>query len=547
MAARGPFRSFRELYFRSPISRWFLDKNRLGEITTSTTDAWPGEPEIGRAIVDGSIISSGVLVAKTENAWSELPSTAVHVEYLHGFSWLRDLRDLGGEAARGTARALVSSWIDRHDQWHPLTWRPDILGSRIALWFGTYEIFCESAEDAFRERVLASISRQFRHLARDFNAAPPGIRGLRAINGLVVAAVATGTGAVLDQAEQALLEEINARINPDGGHVSRSPARHRDALMSLIDIRTALRAAGREPSVDLDNAIDRMTSMLRLWRHGDGRLALFNQSTETRSGLLETILARSESRLKTTTDAGDTGFQRLTGGRTCVIIDTGATSQAENSAHASPLAFEMSAGKQRLIVNCGTSIGDPRWSGPLRASAAHSMLMIDDHNAVEISGDGKVGGRAMTIEVKRHREDGANLIEAKHDGYQARFGLLHSRRLYLSPSGDDLRGEDKLIYTGDPGALPKVATLRFHLHPRVRASVVQRGASALLRPPSGGVWRMRTDSGLDINESVYFGSDKRQRCEQVVITAPLDRVRETGEITVRWALRRKEARASAKD
>lgn len=547
MAARGPFRSFRELYFRSPISRWLLDRKGPSPIATSMTDAWPGEPEIGRAIVDGSMISSGVLITKANAAWSELPTAAPHAKYLHGFSWLRDLRDLGGDAARSAARALVSGWIDRHDQWHPLTWRPDILGSRIALWLGTYEIFCESAEDAFRERVLASLSRQFRHLARDFNAAPQGIRRLQAINGLVVAAVATDTGSALDQAERALREEISIQINPDGGHVSRSPARHRDALMSLIDIRTALRAAGREPYAGLDDAIDRMTSVLRLWRHGDGKLALFNQSNETRPGLLETILARSESRLKTTTDAGDTGFQRLTGGRTCVIVDTGAPSQAENSAHASPLAFEMSAGKQRLIVNCGTSIADPRWSGPLRASAAHSMLMIDDHNAVEITGDGQVGGRAITVEVDRQREDGANLIEAKHDGYQSRFGLLHSRRLYLSPSGDDLRGEDKLVYTGDPGDVPKAATLRFHLHPRVRASVVQRGASALLRPPSGGVWRMRTDSGLDINESVYFGSDERQRCEQVVITAPLDRVRETGEITVRWALRREEVRASAKE
>lgn len=546
MATRGPFRSFRELYFRSPVSRWLLDKNGHSEITTSTTDAWPGDPEIGRAIVEGSIIASGVIVAATDAAWSDPPPNPAHLEYLHGFSWLRDLRDLGGEAARSTARALVSSWIDRHDQWHPMTWRPDILGSRIALWLGTYEIFCESAEDSFRERVLASLARQYRHLARDFNAAPPGIRRFQALNGLIIASVALD-GAALDQAQRALLEEIDGQILPDGGHASRSPSRHRDALMSLIDCRTALRAAGHEPSAELDDAIDRMTSMLRLWRHGDGKLALFNQTTETRSGLLETILARSESRLKTTTDARDTGFQRLTGGRTCVIVDTGPPSQLENSAHASPLAFEMSTGKQRLIVNCGTSIGDPRWSGPLRASAAHSMLMIDDHNAVEITGDGQIGGRTIMVDIDRQREDGANLIEAKHDGYQSRFGLLHSRRLYLSPSGDDLRGEDKLIYSGDPGTLPQVATLRFHLHPRVRASVVQRGASALLRPPSGGVWRMRTDSGLDINESVYFGSDERQRCEQVVITTPLDRVRETGEITVRWALRREEARASAKE
>lgn len=548
MSDRGPLRPFREVYFRSPISRWRLNRDKRATIVISTTDAWPGDAERGRAIVDGTITSSGVVVAETSDPWRNSPNLLEHAEYLHGFSWLRHLRDLGGEAARATARNLMASWIDRNDRWHPLTWRPDILGARITIWLGTYELFCESANDGFRARVMDSISRQARHLARDHGAAPGGIRRLQAINGLTIASVALGNGeADLDQAERVLVNELRTQINPDGGHVSRSPARHCEALTTLIDIRGAFRAAARGHPAGLDDAIDRMTAMLRLWRHGDGRLALFNQTTEARPALLETIIARSESRLKATTDAPDTGFQRLTGGRTCLIVDTGAPIPLETSAHASPLAFELSSGKQRLIVNCGTSIGDARWRGPLRASAAHSMLVIDDHNAADVSAIGRTGSRDITVAVERRQADGASLIEAEHDGYRARFGLIHHRRLYLSSSGDDLRGEDKLVYTGDPGEVPLVATLRFHLHPRVRASVVQSGASALLRPPSGGGWRMRTDTGLSINESVYFGTDTRQRCEQIVISTPLDGVRENGEITIRWALRREDVRASAKD
>ncbi len=544
MTDRGPLRTFRELYFRSPVSRWLLNRNRRSEIAVSTTDAWPGDADRGRAIVDGRFVSSDVVIANADTAWAALPQAEAHAAYLHGFSWLRDLRDLGGEAARNTARNLVAGWIGRNDQWHPLTWRPDVLGNRIALWLGTYDLFCESAEDAFRDRVLSSLSRQAGHLERDLTAAPPGVRRLQAINGLTFATVALGRGAAgLEVAERLLKSEIAAQINPDGGQVSRSPARHCEALMALIDIRTAFRAAGRASPADLDEAIDRMTAMLRLWRHGDGRLALFHQATENRSALLESLIARSESRFKTAAEAPDTGFQRLTGGRSCLIMDTGAPSPIEGCAHASPLAFELSVGKQRLIVNCGTSNADPRWRGPLRASAAHSMLMIDDHNAVDLSGDGK----RITVSVDRQQADGASMVEAAHDGYLKKFGLLHRRRLYLSASGDDLRGEDKLIYTGDPGDVPKVATLRFHLHPRVRASVIQRGASALLRPPSGGGWRMRTDSGLDINESVYFGTDERQRCEQIVISTPLERVRDTGEITIRWALRREDVRSGTKE
>jgi uncharacterized heparinase superfamily protein len=548
MSERGPFRSFRELYFRSALSRWRLNKHIHSSIVAPATDAWPGDVERGRSIVDGSITVSGVTVAETRDPWRRLPDLAEHAEFLHGFSWLRDLRDLGGESARSVARNLVAGWIDRNERWQPLSWRPDILGARIAIWLGTYELFCESAEDAFRERVMASISIQTRHLMRDLDAAPTGLRRLRAIKGLAIASVALGDGDQnLNQAASAIAGEIRSQINSDGGHVSRSPARHCEALVALIDIRGAFRVAGRNCPESVDGAIDRMTAMLRLWRHGDGRLALFNQTTEARPALLETVLARSESRLKAITEATDTGFQRLTGGRTCLIVDTGSPSALESSAHASPLAFELSSGKQRIIVNCGTSIGDPRWRGPLRASAAHSMLVIDDHNAADVLADGRVGRRDATVSVERREAEGATLIEAQHDGYRARFGMVHHRRLFLSPSGDDLRGEDRLVYTGDPGEIPHSATLRFHLHPRVRASVIQSGASALLRPPSGGGWRMRTDSGLSINESVYFGTDNRQRCEQIVITTPLAGVRETGEITIRWALRREDARANGQN
>jgi uncharacterized heparinase superfamily protein len=545
MPSSGPFRSLRELYFRSPVSNWRLNQDKYSQIIVPTNDAWPGDVARGRAIVEGGISISGASITDTDAPWARIPNAPFHAEYLHGFTWLRDLRDFGGEAARSTARTLVTRWIDAHDTWHPIAWRPDILGIRLAIWLGTYDIFCDAANEAFRDRIMASISRQARHLARDLDAAPKGVHQLNALAGLTISSVTLGTGDDrMEQAERALEREIGAQINPDGGHVSRSPARHCEALMALIDIRGAFRARGRQTPETLDAAIGQMTSMLRMWRHGDGKLSLFNQTVEGSPALLENLIARSESRRKTATEAPDTGFHRLTGGRTCVIVDTGSPTSLEASAHASPLAFELSSGKQRLIVNCGTSTGDLRWQGPLRASAAHSMLVIDDHNAADVASDGQPGLRSTTVKCQRSHAEGATLLEAEHDGYWEKFGLVHHRRLFLSAAGDDLRGEDRLVYTGAPGALPIAATIRFHLHPRVRASVIQSGTSALLRLPGGSGWRMHTDSGLSLNESIYFGTDNKQRSEQVVISTPLNGVRETGEITIRWALRREDNRAA---
>ena len=101
-----------------------------------------------------------------------------------------------------------------------------------------------------------------------------------------------------------------------------------------------------------------------------------------------------------------------------------------------------------------------------------------------------------------------------------------------------------LSYTGGPGAKPQEAAIRFHLHPRVSASLIQNGASVLLRMPSGGGWRLRVTGGrLAINESVYFGEGGRlQRTRQIVIAVPLAELRELESVSVKWALRREDRR-----
>ena len=62
--------------------------------------------------------------------------------------------------------------------------------------------------------------------------------------------------------------------------------------------------------------------------------------------------------------------------------------------------------------------------------------------------------------------------------------------------------------------------------------------------PSGTGWRLRVSGcGVALNESGYFGDRGRlQRTRQLVIRLPLDQVREDGEVSVKWALRREDRR-----
>jgi uncharacterized heparinase superfamily protein len=53
---------------------------------------------------------------------------------MHSFDWLRDLRAVGGDAARRHARQLTTQWLDRRIKSGDLSWRADIMGARIANW-----------------------------------------------------------------------------------------------------------------------------------------------------------------------------------------------------------------------------------------------------------------------------------------------------------------------------------------------------------------------------------------------------------------------------
>ena len=102
-----------------------------------------------------------------------------------------------------------------------------------------------------------------------------------------------------------------------------------------------------------------------------------------------------------------------------------------------------------------------------------------------------------------------------------------------------------LTYTGAPGKQPRMAAIRFHLHPSLSASMAQNGMSVLVRTPSKGGWRFRFSGGvLALNDSVYFGEDGRlQKSMQIVVNMPLDHIRTHGKIASKWALRREDSKA----
>ena len=504
------------------------------DLRLKLNERWPGDAKRGGAVLAGEIEFSGELVRNPMPVWFPPGVGPGWLATWHGFGWLADLIGVGA-AARDPARALVQSWLAESSAWHPIAWRSDVVATRIFAWIVHFEeIAGREADRPLRRAMLASLARQVRHLARTAAWELAGPARLRAVKGLVGGLAALGgSDKRMARVLRVLERELLLQILPDGGHRTRSPSVQLAVLRDLIDIRAVLRAAQVEIPTPLQLGIERMAPMLRFFRHGDRRLALFNNSVEEDGVVVDLALTRSETRGQPPMPAPQSGFQRLQAGQSLVLVDTGKPPARgfDGEAHAGTLSFELSQGRERIIVNCGGYRGvKSAWRRVARSSAAHSVLVVGDTNAVEVLADGGLGRAPNSVRCERAEEGGHQWIAASHDGYRPRFGVTYARELFLAADGEDLRGEDKL--TGRAGA---PFALRFHLHPAVEASLIEDGGGALLRLASGAVWRLRAAGAeMGLGESIYLGTGELRKTQQIVLSGT------TGPsgATVRWALRR---------
>jgi uncharacterized heparinase superfamily protein len=340
-----------------------------------------------------------------------------------------------------------------------------------------------------------------------------------------------------------MAKALGQGVHPDGGIVSRSPVEQIDLIELLSQLLAVYEERRREPPPAIATALAKAVPVLLGVTMGDGALSSWQGGGPLTPERVARAVAASGIRTRPLRQSREWGFQRLAGGATVVVADCAPppASRLARGGCASTLAFELSDGPQRIIVNCG---GDRPWaalphaiSEALRTSAAHSTLVLADSNSTAIHGDGSLGKGVTLVELDRQEQETASRIEATHDGYVRRLGLQHRRKLALSSDGKELGGEDVLLPSGARKATGTIGiALRFHLAPGVEATATADGLGALLRIDGGPLWQFRCRGGsLAIEESIWIdGAGRPASTSQLVMTGETP----AGGTSISWALKR---------
>ncbi len=551
--------------FANPVYALKLKGPHPLRLLATPTTPWAGDPSIGAQLASGSFYHAGqtlfpatssknseAYIWSAQELWQEQHLPKGWMIWLHGFSWLKDLAAAPDKnAARKRAETLTKEWLQHFDKWEAQAWRPDILARRLISWMTYAPLIISTNDHVYRSLVLNSMARQSRHLARSLEDAPTGTPRLVAVIGLVYTGLfLPSSNARLRLGITELERELQAQVLADGGTITRNPADLFELLRDLVALRAAFVQRDHDVPEALQGAIDRMGPMLKSLCHGDRRLALFNGSVETRAASIEETLTCIGDVGEAFGNAPHTGFQRLSRGRSLVIMDAGPPSPLHYSRnnHAGTLSFEMSDGPDRIVVNSGSAISLPEgrpaafqnlkpsaFNLIARATAAHSTLVVNDTNSSEVLQNSFIGNGPTEVTFERHEEDGGIWLEASHNGYDERFSLIHVRRLFLNKTGSDFRGEDILRRSGRRLARSDGYDIRFHLHPRVETSIDEEGSGIILRMPSGQGWHFRARGGrVSLDESLYLGKPHQPATSQhILVTGQAG----PGETVINWSFK----------
>ena len=519
------------------------------KLVIAPADIRTADPTRAEDIYAGYYVFGGRLVnGEGRSPFAITPPTPDFLRELAGFGWLRHMRASGTSLARGNARALLNDFFVAEPRLRKgPAGEPAVAARRILSMLGASPFVLHDAEAEFYRAFMRTLGRDATATARDTRDSAEHDRLLVSIALTDLALCADLGAAVLERDTDTLADELTRQIFADGGHVGRNPETLVDLLLDLLPLRHTFAARHQPVPQALVTAIDRMIPMLRLLRHGDGSLALFNGMSVTEPDHLATALAYADARGRALLNAPHAGYQRLEGADAVVIADTGEPPprRLSREAHAGCLAFEFSLGLERIVVNCGAPLpGWPAARQAARQTAAHSTLAIDDTSSCRFATDvgverllrGAIIAGPRRLIIERREQGDATVLQASHDGYVRLFGTRHHRRLTLARDGRLLSGEDMLTREGGrPQRAPQRYDIRFHLHPRVSVAPGGSEGTVLLSAGRETVLFEATAGKVSVEESVLFATPTgAQRTLQIVIAGAAE-----PDVAIPWSFARR--------
>ena len=452
-----------------------------------------------------------------ELLWKISAKDKLKFENLHSFLWLTKLDRKNSQAS---TKKIIKSWIDVFFNYDPSVWEMEITAKRIIAWSSNTDITLENSDKMYKEKFFLSLIKQSNFLSKNLNNLfydPSKIICCAAIilSGMIfkenIANFKLGT--------TELERIVKNYFDSTGFPKSRNPEEVFITIKYLILIRELHKEAQKPIPDFLNEIISKCGNCYALLSCTNNQFPLFNGATEINYKDYDIFLKNLKYKFNNK-DHEIADLIKIKKKKFEFFIDCGnpPSSTFAKYYQAGCLSFEIVSNKQKVICNSGYGkYLSPSLSSISRSTAAHSTLYINDTSSCIFQKNqsiNKVYGNSLIHKHKIIKKDYTEnkdfySITAAHNGYEKKFGYIHTRSIKISKKEDKIFGHDELKKTKNFSNLLNYF-IRFHIYPNAKIVKTMAGNSILISLSNGEGWSLLSETNnLEIEKNIFLGNKSK--------------------------------------
>jgi len=505
------FIKFRNIYFKSS----FYNKKLISSIPDRIF--YTPSPYLSASLTTMNNDFYNVVEVSPELLWKKNSINKLEFENLHSFLWLAKL---DRKNTKSITKKIINSWIDNFFNYSPDVWKMEIVAKRIIAWSSNIDLTLENSNKVYKEKFFLSSIKQSNFLLKNFSNLQNETSKIICCSAIILSGIMFGEKYINYKIGIKELEKIVKNYFDESGFPkSRNPEEVFICLKYLILIREWFKEAQKIIPDFLNEIIIKCGNCYKVLSCENKQFPLFNGATEINHKEYDIFLKNLKYKFHDkNSEVAD--LIKIKKKKFEFFIDFGnpPPNNYARSYQAGCLSFELISGKQKIICNSG--YGKyllPKFSKLSRSTAAHSTLYINDTSSCIFQKNKfirKVYGNTLIkthkIINKEYSEDkNFYTLIASHNGYEKKFGYIHTRSIVIPKNEEKIFGEDKLI-KAKKYSDSLWYSIRFHIYPNIKIVKTKAGNSILISLPNGEGWVLKSDTNnLDIEKSIFFGNKNK--------------------------------------
>ena len=454
---------------------------------------------------------------KPELLWQTNIQEKQEFENLHSFLWLTRL---DRKNSKNITKKIITSWINIFFNYSPHTWEMEITAKRIIAWSSNTDITLENSDKIYKEKFFSSLVKQSNFLSRN-------LKNLFYIPSKIICCSAIILSGMIFKENDLNykigikeLEKIIKNYFDDTGFPkSRNPEEVFICIKYLILIREWHKESQRPIPDFLNEIISKCGNCYALLSCSNKQFPLFNGSTEINHKDYDVFLKNLKYKfINKNHEIAD--LIKVKKNKFEFFIDCGDPPPTNFIKYyqAGCLSFEFISNKQKVISNSGYGkYLSPKFKLLSRSTASHSTLYLNNASICTFQKNetiNKVYGNSL---IQKHRIIKKNIIDdknsysitASHNGYEKRFGCIHTRSIRISKIKDIIIGYDEL--KRKKTKFNEIDYfIRFHIYPDNKIVKTKGRNSILISLSNGEGWLLSSETNdFEIERNIFLGNKTR--------------------------------------